>query len=252
MTSLVYGIVRSAAAGWSDPFTLAAVAAGVILLALFVFIEARAGQPIMPLRLFANRERNAAYAARLLFLGAMVGFWFFTTQFLQGVLRYSPSAAGMAFLPTTLPNFAAAIATPKLTKRLGNGRLLAIGLGLALVGMAWLSRASADSGYLVGVALPMVLIGIGQGFSLGPLTVAGVAGVAAENAGAASGLVNVAHQLGGSLGFGILVVVFTAAGAPDLGVRENLAGQVAAGLTAGTAMMACALALVAALIVPKR
>ena len=246
MTSLVYGIVHSAEAGWSDPFALAAIAAGVILLALFVFIEARAGQPIMPLRLFTSRERNAAYAARLLFLGAMVGFWFFTTQFLQGVLGYSPSAAGMAFLPTTLPNFAAAIATPKLTRRLGNGRVLAIGLGVALVGMAWLSRATADSGYLVGMALPMVLIGIGQGLSLGPLTVAGVAGVAAEDAGAASGLVNVAHQLGGSLGFGILVVVFTAAGAPGLNVRDNLAAQVGAGLTAGTAMMACALALIVA------
>ena len=244
MTSLVYGIVASATAGWSDPFTLAAIGAGVILLALFVFIEAKAAQPIMPLRLFASRERNAAYAARLLFLGAMVGFWFFTTQFLQGVLGYRPAAAGLAFLPATLPNFAAAIATPKLTKRLGNGRLLAIGLGLALAGMAWLSRASVDSGYLAGVALPMVLIGIGQGLSLGPLTVAGVAGVAAEDAGAASGLVNVAHQLGGSLGFGILVVVFTAAGAPGLGARVNLAGQVAAGLTAGTAMMACALALI--------
>ena len=57
----------------------------------------------------------------------------------------------MAFLPTSLPNFAAALATPKLTRRLGNGRLLVIGLGLALVGMAWLSRALADTGYLVGV-----------------------------------------------------------------------------------------------------
>lgn len=189
--------------------------------------------------------------SRLLFLGAMVGFWFFPTQFLQGVLGYGPSAAGMAFLPTTLPNFAAAISTPKLTKRLGNGRLLAIGLGLALAGMAWLSRAGVDTPYLTGVALPMVLIGIGQGFSLGPLTVAGVAGVA-EDTGAASGLVNVAHQLGGSLGFGILVVVFTAAGSPELGARADLAGQVAAGLTAGTAMMAGALALVLALIVRER
>lgn len=125
MTALVYGIVHSAGTGWRDGVTLATLAAGIVLLALFVRIEARARQPIMPLRLFASRERSAAYAARLLFLGAMVGFWFFTTQFLQGVLGNRPSEAGLAFLPTTLPNFAAALAVPMLTRRLGNGRLLA-------------------------------------------------------------------------------------------------------------------------------
>jgi MFS family permease len=85
MTALVYGIVRSADAGWTDALTLAAVAAGVLLLALFVVNERRAPQPIMPLRLFASRERAGAYAGRLLFLGAMAPFWFFTTQFLQSV-----------------------------------------------------------------------------------------------------------------------------------------------------------------------
>jgi Na+/melibiose symporter-like transporter len=244
MTSLVYGIVHAASAGWSDPVTFATLAAGVVLLAVFVAVEARARQPIMPLRLFANRERSAAYAARLLFLGAMVGFWFFTTQFLQGVLGYRPAQAGIAFLPTTLPNFAAAILVPTLAKRLGNGRVLALGLALALAGLAWLSRAGADTSYLGGVALPMVLIGIGQGLSLGPLTVAGVAGVGAEDAGAASGVVNVAHQLGGSLGLAVLVAVFTIAG--DGG---TLSHQIAAAFTAGTAMMAGALAIVVAFIV---
>src|SRR4051794_23758766 len=83
MTALVFGIVRSADAGWGDPLTLTAVTLGVLLLALFVVIERRAPQPIMPLRLFSSRERSGAYAARLLFLGAMAPFWFFTTQWLQ-------------------------------------------------------------------------------------------------------------------------------------------------------------------------
>ena len=233
MTALVYGLVRSATAGWSDSLTVTALMAGVILLTLFILVESRARQPIMPLRLFASRERTGAYAARMLFLGAMVGFWFFTTQFLQGVLGYSPSEAGIAFLPTTLPNFAAALAVPKLTKRLGNGRVLAAGLATALVGMAWLSRVSADTHYLIGVALPMVLIGIGQGISLGPLTVAGVAGVATEDAGAASGAVNAAHQLGGSLGLAVLVVVFAAAGSGTLDAQELLAHRISASFTAG-------------------
>ncbi|MCW3477969.1 MFS transporter [Neisseriaceae bacterium JH1-16] len=252
MSALVYGIVRSASAGWRDPFTAAALTVGIVLLALFVLIEARARQPIMPLRLFANRERAGAYAVRMLFLGAMVGFFFFTTQFLQGVLGYSAFQAGLAFLPAMLVNFVAAMAVPKLTQRFGNGRLLAGGLTLVLIGMAWLGRVSAETSYLTGVALPMALIGIGQGGSLSPLTVAGIEGVAAEDAGAASGVVNVAHQLGGSLGLSMLVVVFSAAGSGTLGTRELLAQRIASALTAGAGMLALVLLLVFALIVRPR
>jgi predicted MFS family arabinose efflux permease len=249
MTALVYGLVRSADAGWEDPYTIAALAAGGVLLAFLVFNESRAKQPIMPLRLFVSRERAGAYSARVLYLGAMMGFWFFTTQFMQGVLGFSPFAAGVGFLPTTLPNFAAALAVPKLTRRIGNGRLLAGSLLLTLVGMVWLSRVSAGSTYLTGVALPMILIGIGQGGALAPLTAAGVAGVAPEDAGAASGVVNVAHQLGGSLGLAVLVVVFAAAGSDLISARELLAHRIAASLTAGAAMLALALVLVFVLIV---
>jgi EmrB/QacA subfamily drug resistance transporter len=249
MTALVYGIVRSADAGWRDPLTVASLTAGVLLLALFVLNEWRARQPIMPLRLFASRERTGAYAGRVLFLGAMMGFWFFTTQYLQGVLGYSPLQAGIAFLPMTIVNFAVAVAVPRLTRRLGNGLLLAGGLAVTLIGMAWLSRLSAGSPYLTGIALPMVLIGIGQGAALSPLTAAGIAGVAPADAGAASGLVNVAHQLGGSLGLGILVTVFAATRSGTLSAHELLAHRVAASLTAGTALLALALTLVVALIV---
>src|SRR5207245_1913716 len=136
------------------------------------------------------------------------GFWFFITQFLQSVLGYSGFQAGLAFLPMTVVNFAVAVGVPRLTQRLGNGRLLACGLTVTLIGMAWLSRLSADTSYLMGIALPMVLIGVGQGAALSPLTASGIIRVAPEDAGAASGLVNVAHQLGGSLGLGILVTIF--------------------------------------------
>jgi predicted MFS family arabinose efflux permease len=206
----------------------------------------------MPLRLFASSERAGAYAARILYLGAMLGFWFFITQFLQGVYGYSPLEAGVAFLPMTLANFAVALAVPQLTRRFDNGRLLAAGVAVTLIGMAWLSRLDADSPYLTGVALPMVLIGIGQGGALGPLTAAGIAGVAPEDAGAASGLVNVAHQLGGSLGLGVLVTVFAAAGSAALDARDLLAYRVATALTAGTVMLVLALAVVVALIVRPR
>jgi hypothetical protein len=252
MVALVYGIVRSADAGWSDPVTLATLAAGIGLLVVFVATERHAAQPVMPLRLFASRERTGAYAARLLFLGAMVPFWFFITQYLQQVNGDSPVQAGLAFLPTTIVNFAAALAVPRLTRRYGNAGVLLGGLALGTIGMIWLGRLSADSGYLTGIALPMVLIGAGQGGALGPLTAAGVAGVALEDAGAASGVTNVAHQLGGSLGLGVLVAVFAAADSNTLTGQALLAHRISTSLTVGAAMLAAALILVATLVVPRR
>ncbi|HEU0318620.1 MAG TPA: MFS transporter, partial [Solirubrobacteraceae bacterium] len=221
--------------------TLLAVASGLVLLALFVANERGAAQPVMPLRLFSSHERAGAYAGRLLFLGAMAPFWFFTTQFLQGVAGYSPVEAGLAFLPTTLVNFAAAMAVPRLTRRFGNATLLAGSLAISVVGMAWLSRLSADTSYLTGIALPMLLIGAGQGGALGPLTAAGISGVTLEDAGAAGGVTNVAHQLGGSLGLGILVAVFAAAGSATLHGPALLAHRIAAALTGGAVLLAVAL-----------
>jgi len=244
MTIFVYGVVRAAATGWTDRTTLSALAAGLVLLAVFVLNEWRAAQPIMPLRLFHNRERNGAYAARALFLGAMIGFWFFVSQFLQGVLGYSAFEAGLAFLPATLTNFGAALMVPKLSHRFGHWRVLPAALAIALLGMAWLSLANAGSSYPLDVALPMILIGVGQGGALSTLTVAGVSGVAAEDAGAASGIVNVAHQLGNSLGLSVLVVVFAAGGAGAEEARVQLAQRVAAALTGSSVMLALALLVV--------
>ncbi len=120
MTALVYGVVRSATAGWSDRDTVTSLAAGVVLLGVFVLNEWWARQPIMPLRLFASRERSGAYAARLLFVGATVGF-FFSTQFLQGVVRFGAALTGLAFLPATI---IVALSVPKIARRIGGGHLL--------------------------------------------------------------------------------------------------------------------------------
>lgn len=249
MTGLVYGLVRAAETSWSDTTTVISLLLGIVLLAAFVLNERRAAQPIMPLRLFASAERSAAYAGRVLFLGAMMGFWFFITQYLQTVDGYTALEAGLGFLPMTVVNFVVAIRVPQLTKRYGNGLLLASGLAVTAVGMFWLSRLTAGTDYLTGVALPMVLIGAGQGAALGPFTAAGIAGVTPKDAGAASGLVNVAHQLGGSLGLSVLVTAFAAAGATGLTANALLAHRVSIALTVGSGMLVLAFGLVVALIV---
>ena len=94
MTAIVYGFIRAASEGWGDRVTVAAFAAGAVLLAAFVVIERRAEQPITPLRLFSDRTRDGAYAARMLTVAGMFSMFFFLTQFLQGVRGYSPLRGG--------------------------------------------------------------------------------------------------------------------------------------------------------------
>ncbi|MFG6415051.1 MFS transporter [Roseateles sp. DC23W] len=253
MTALVYGPVRAAEGGWHDELALGALVVGVLLTGAFVWIERQVRHPILPLRLLASRERAGAYLARLLFLGGAVGFWFFSTQFLQGVLHLRPLQAGIAFLSVTLPNFASAMAVPKLTRRFGSEKLLIAGLLLGVVGLLWLGQAGEHASYWVNVAPPMLLIGLGQGLLLAPLTAAGVAGVAREDAGAASGLVNVAHQLGGALGLGLLVLVFASAMPADAQGTEALAHRISAVMD--TAALLLGLSTLAAwflIVVPRR
>jgi EmrB/QacA subfamily drug resistance transporter len=229
--ALVYGVVDSTEAGWGASTTIGAITLGILLLAALVANEARAAQPIMPLRLFASRTRSGAYAVRMLYLGAMMGFFFFTTQYLQDVLGFSPLEAGAAFLPMTVVNFAVAMAIPRLSRRVTTGLLLSAGVAFTLVGMAWLSRAGLGSSYGLAVAAPMVLIGTGQGLAFAPMTTAGVAGVATADSGAASGLVNTAHQLGSSLGLAILVTIATQAGTGDVTAPAAVVEHVQAALT---------------------
>lgn len=248
--SLVYGIIHSASAGWTAPATIVRLIAGVILLACLVLAERRAAQPIMPLRLFASRVRAGAYLARMLYLGAMIGFFFYTTQYLQGVLGFSAFQAGAAFLPMTAVNFAVAMTIQKLTARLGQAVPLAAGVAVTLAGMAWLAQVQPASSYWSCVALPMVLIGAGQGLAFAPLTSAGIAGVTADDAGAASGLVNTFHQLGSALGLGVLVAVAATAGHGLDSHAAVLAAHVQAALTAGSCLLAACLMTVLSLILP--
>jgi EmrB/QacA subfamily drug resistance transporter len=240
--ALVFGIVHSADAGWTAGSTVTALALGVALLGLFVAGQARAEQPLMPLRLFADRRRAGAYAARFLFNAVLVSFFFFMTQYLQGVRGDSPLEAGLAFLPVTAAVLAAAVLIPRMARHASHGALAVAGCAGMLIGTAWMSRVSVDTGYVLGIAIPMVVFGLGQGLGLSSLTIAGMAGVQPRDAGVAGGLVNVAHHLGGALGLGILVTVFDAAGGGAGGSQAVLAGQVSAALTAACLFLALAIA----------
>ncbi|WOX15171.1 MFS transporter [Streptomyces sp. N50] len=249
-TALVFGIVDATDVGWTARATVVPLLAGGVMLALFVLVERRAAQPIVPLRLFASRERSGAYITRMLYMGAMIGFFFFTAQFVQSVYHWTPLQAGLAFLPMTLVNFVFAVQVPRLLERVGRPQVLTAGLALTMVGMVWLSRLGPHTPYLTGVGLPMVLIGAGQGLTLAPLTSSGVDGVDPADAGAASGLVNTVHQIGSALSLSILTAaaasVSTGHGAADIAARSGSA------LTGSAVLLVLALAAALALIVPAR
>lgn len=240
---IIFGVVNSASDGWTAPLTLTALIAGAVLIALLIVNEARAAMPIMPLAVFRNRERSGAYIGRLLFGMATIPFFFFTSQFLQGVFHFSPFETGLAFLPVSVGNFVVAINVPRLSRRFGSGIVLTVGLALLVAGLGWLSQVHSDSPYVLGLALPMAVIGLGQGLALGPLTAAGVAGASGNIASAASGLVNTSQQLGGTLGIALLVAFTATTGNP-------LAGQVSSAYSYATLFMAAALLTVLFLIVP--
>jgi EmrB/QacA subfamily drug resistance transporter len=208
MTALVYGFVHAASDGWSTAGTIGSFAAGLLLLAAFVVTELRAPAPITPLRLFADRTRSSSYLARLLLVAGMMGMFFFLTQFLRGVLGYSDLTTGFAFLPLTAIVFASSQFSARvLVDRIGAHRVLIVGITFSTLGMLWLTQLGEHSGYLAIVG-PLLIFGLGNGLAFVPLTTASLDGVAPSDAGAASGLVNVMQQVGGSLGLAVLVTVF--------------------------------------------
>ncbi|MEA2248796.1 MAG: hypothetical protein QOH46_3325, partial [Solirubrobacteraceae bacterium] len=178
--------------------------------------------------------------------------------YLQGVRGFNPLQAGIAFLPMTAVMFSMVRLVPRLSARWGDARLLLTGVSVALAGMAWLSRVGEATPFLTDIALPLVLLGIGMGAALAPLTGAGLAGVDPADAGAASGVLNAAQQLGVSLGVSVLVTVVAAAGGPASGkgaqtglalhgaARAELAHAVGTALTGSAVLLALGLAVVAA------
>jgi predicted MFS family arabinose efflux permease len=186
-----------------------------------VRIELRAPSPITPLRLFADRNRASSYLIRLFMVAGMMGMFFFLTLFLQDVLGYSSLRTGFAFLPMTVFVFSGSQLSARTAHRLNGRAVILLGLTFSMTGLLWLSQLSQTSGYqsLLG---PLVLFGFGNGLAFVPLTTLSLAGVERQNAGAASGLVNVMQQVGGALGLAVLVTVFSS-------VSKNDAAHHAAG-----------------------
>ena len=238
----VYTIVSPAAEkGWGSATTLAFAAASLVLLALFVWREATARQPLMPLRLFRSRETAGANAIQALLVAGMFGTFFLGSLYLQRVQHYDPLKIGLAFLPTTVVMGTLSLRySDRLIMRFGALRTLMPGMVLVAAGLLLFARVPVHGHYATDVLPVMLLLGVGVGSSFPALMTLAMADAAPQDAGLASGLVNTSAQVGGALGLAVLATSaathsrsLTKAGKPladALTSGYHLAFLVAAGL----------------------
>jgi MFS family permease len=205
--SLVYGLIHAASSGWSSGLTIAPIAAGLVLIAGFVVLQTRVSHPLIPLHLFKDRNRAAAYANYL--LGPAAGFssFFFLTQYLQDVLHYSPVRTGFAFLPMATLVFTMSRLIPRLLPRFGPKPLTIVGTVLLVAGLIGFTQIGAHSTYFGTLLWPMIVMGLGMGMAFSPLMVLIMHSVRPEDAGAAGGTMQTLQQTGVSLGIAVLVTI---------------------------------------------
>ncbi|WP_308313964.1 MFS transporter [Streptomyces sp. GbtcB7] len=211
LIALVYGITRGGEHGWTDGVTLVSFAAAAVLLAAFLYLQARTADPMMPLRLFKDRTRSGSYAT-MLFIGAgMFATFYFLTLYMQLILGYSPVRTGFAYLPFSFGMAMAAGISSKLVSHLAPRLIAGPGLLVAAVGMLWFATLEPDSSYTAHLMPAMFVTALGLGMSFVPMTLGAVSGVSHQDTGVASALLNTAQQIGGALGLAILSTISTSA-----------------------------------------
>ena len=201
----VYAIVNGNEAGWTSAQTLGLLAAAIVLFAVFLLIEARVQHPLMPLGLFRLRNVAVANVAAVLWAAAMFAWFFISALYLQRVLGYRPMQVGLAFLPANvIMAFFSLGLSAKFVMRFGIRVPLAVGLGIAAVGLLLFARAPVDGRFVVDTLPGMLLLGFGAGVAFNPMLLAAMSDVEPGESGLASGVVNTSFMMGGALGLAVL------------------------------------------------
>jgi EmrB/QacA subfamily drug resistance transporter len=207
----VYAIVKGNEVGWLTVRTLGLLGAAAVLLGVFVWLESHVASPLMPLRLFKQRNISTANVVGILWSAAMFAWFFLTALYLQLVLDYSPLQVGLAFLPANIIMGAFSVGlSAKLVMRFGVKPPLATGLLLAALGLLLFAHAPVGGSFVVDVLPPMILLGFGAGMAFNPLLLAAMSDVEQQESGLASGMVNTAFMMGGALGLAVLASIAAA------------------------------------------
>jgi EmrB/QacA subfamily drug resistance transporter len=209
---LVYGLSNAAQHGWGATLTIAMLVASGLLLAGFVVIEAVVSEPLLPLRIVADRNRGGSYLAICLAFVSMFGTFLFLTYYLQDGLRYSPLRTGVAFLPLAAGIvISAGLANTRMMPKVGPRPLVPAGMLIASGGMAWLAQLSISSSYASAVLGPIIVLGLGLGLIIAPSINTATTGIEQADAGVGSAMVNTSQQIGGAVGTAVLSTIFATA-----------------------------------------
>ncbi len=208
MSLLVLGVVRSDEYSWSSPVTVTTLAVAAALLAAFIYVErVIAREPLVRLGLLANRSVAGANAYNLLVGAAMASAFYFVSLYVQRVLGAGPARTGLEFVPFALGVIAGSVIAVKLGYRLAPRNLLVLGGLLTAIGFAWFGQISPDGAFITDVLGPSIVTSVGFGLCLGPVVSTATFGVAPEETGTASGLLNSSRQIGAALGLAALGTV---------------------------------------------
>ncbi|HEX3786180.1 MAG TPA: MFS transporter [Pseudonocardiaceae bacterium] len=212
IAALVYGLSNAAgsvsgAANWGDAKISVPLGSAVALLIAFVVIEVRSREPLLPLRLFRDRNRSGAYLIMLCIGTAFYGMFFFLTIFLQDVWGYSALQTAAAYLPMLCTLLALSGACAALMPGTGPRPLLVTGAVVTAGGMLWISRITEHGNYFQGLLAPMMVAAVGLGMIFVPMNLVAVARVKAADSGVASSVLNAGEQVGGSIGLAVLGTV---------------------------------------------
>jgi EmrB/QacA subfamily drug resistance transporter len=225
--ALVYGLAQAQTHGWRAATTVGFLAAGVLLLAVFVAIQARSEHPLLPLSIVLEGNRGGSLLALGVLGAGMFGVFLFLTYYLQQTLGYSPLKTGLAFLPMTgALVITSGVASTRVLPRTGPRPLFAVGMALAAVGLALLAQLGLHATYATQVLPGLILVGAGLGLVFPPATNIATLGVNAADAGVASALVNTAPQVGGSIGTALLSTLAASATSSYLGGTQASADLV--------------------------
>src|SRR5665213_394133 len=213
LMTLVYALVKAPANGWTSHTSLTFFAIAIVALVGFIFNESRAKHPLVPLRIFRIRNLSGADTLMLCMTAGLFSVFFFTTLYLQEILGYTPVKTGVSFLVVPFAIAITATNVPRIVKRVGYRPILMTAPLLVSAGLFWMSRIPVNGTFWGNVAPGMILLGLGMGGTFVSASIAATAGVPHHEAGLASGLLNTAQQIGGSLGLAVLTGVATSSAA---------------------------------------
>jgi EmrB/QacA subfamily drug resistance transporter len=207
--ALVFTLIKADSWGWTSGRTIGGFVVAAVLIAAFLVIERRQKDPLVPLRIFSNRSLAAADATLLVTVAALFGMFFFLTLYMQQVLGFSALKTGIAYMPLSLTLIGASAVASQLVDRFTPKPVLSAGLLIAAAGFILLTTVSGHGDYGSHVLPAMIILAAGMGLAFVPVTIAGTSGVAPDDSGLASGLLNMTQQVGGSLGLAILSSIAT-------------------------------------------